>query len=200
VDVTGCNRQSFRGHLMSMTPKREETARRERFEDIFDANVGAVSAYALRRTTPGDADDVVAETFLVAWRRLGEVPREAKPWLLGVARRVLANQRRAAERRTALVERVAQERKLEPEPAQSSPILKALGRLSDADRELLCLHAWEELSTSEAAAVLGCSRAAAKVRLHRARGRLRTELERLQGSSLARATATKRLEECHDEK
>lgn len=151
---------------MSMTPKREETARRERFEDIFDANVRAVSAYALRRTTPGDADDVVAETFLVAWRRLGEVPGEAKPWLLGVARRVLANQRRAAGRRAALVERVAQEHKLEPEPAQSSPILQALGRLSEGDRELLCLRAWDELSTSEAAAVLGCSRAAAKVRLH----------------------------------
>lgn len=183
-----------------MTPKLEETARRERFEGIFDANVRAVSAYALRRTTPGDADDVVAETFLVAWRRLDEVPSEAKPWLLGVARRVLANQRRAAGRRTALVERVSQERKLEPKPASSSPILQALGRLSEGDRELLCLHAWEELSTGEAAAVLGCSRTAAKVRLHRARGRLRTELERLQRTSLARAAATKRLEECHDEK
>lgn len=183
---------------MSVTPKLEEVARRERFEDIFDANVRAVAAYARRRTTPGDADDVVAETFLVAWRRLGEVPSEAKPWLLGVARRVLANQRRAAGRRAALVERVAVEVRLEPELVQGSPILLALSHLSEGDREVLCLHAWDELSTSEAAVVLGCSRTAAKVRLHRARGRLRTELGRLLGSSRAR-TAAQQLEECHDE-
>jgi Sigma-70 region 2 len=68
----------------------------ERFAQVFDAHFRAVSAYALRRTTPAEAEDVVAETFLVAWRRLDELPEDPKAWLLGVARRILANQRRAA--------------------------------------------------------------------------------------------------------
>ena len=70
---------------------RSDTARRERFAQAFEEHFRAVSAYALRRTTPAEAEDAVAETFLVAWRRLDELPDDAKPWLLGVARRVLAN-------------------------------------------------------------------------------------------------------------
>jgi RNA polymerase sigma-70 factor, ECF subfamily len=167
-----------------------ESLRRKRFEQVFDEHFRAVSAYARRRVARAEAEDAVAETFLVAWRRLDEMPSDAKPWLLGVARRVLANQRRAAGRRLALAQRVAQERAAEPE---HHPILEALERLSESDRELLLLMAWDGLSTGEAAATLGCSRAAVKVRLHRARRRLHVELERLEPTTAAPAQATRQL-------
>jgi RNA polymerase sigma-70 factor, ECF subfamily len=81
--------------------------REHRFELLFRANYPAVRAYALRRSSGDSAQDVVAETFLVAWRRLDDVPADALPWLYGVARRVLANQRRTMRRSEALGERLA---------------------------------------------------------------------------------------------
>jgi RNA polymerase sigma-70 factor, ECF subfamily len=172
--------------------------RQERFERLFDDHYGAVAAYARRRAALGDADDVIAETFLTAWRRLEEVPVEAKPWLLGVARRVLANQRRAAGRRVALTDRVAREAQAGLQTPEGRPIVRALAGLSEGDREVLLLAAWDGLSSEEAAIALGCSKAAAQVRLHRAKRRLRTALERLERNEPARAT-TRRLEECRDE-
>jgi RNA polymerase sigma factor (sigma-70 family) len=180
---------------MSVLP---QVRRQERFERLFDDNYGAVAGYARRRAALGDADDVVAETFLTAWRRLEEVPAEAKPWLLGVARRVLANQRRAAGRRAALTDRVANEPQTVLHVPEGRPIVRALASLSEGDREVLLLAAWDGLSSEEAAASLGCSKAAAQVRLHRAKRRLRTALERLERDDPARPT-TRRLEECHDE-
>jgi RNA polymerase sigma-70 factor, ECF subfamily len=172
-----------------------ESGAHERFARVFDEHFRAVSAYALRRTTPAEADDVVAETFLVAWRRLDELPPDPKPWLLGVARRVLANHRRAAGRRQALAERVAagpeRDRSAATGPA---PVLQALSRLSERDREALLLVAWEGLAGDEAAVALGCTAAAFKVRLHRARRRLRTELSRLEPER-PQALMTSRLEE-----
>jgi RNA polymerase sigma factor (sigma-70 family) len=182
---------------MGMIPRAD---RRARFESIFDANYRAVSAYALRRTSRAEAEDVVAETFLVAWRRLDDVPSDAKSWLLGVARRVLANQRRAARRREALSERLASEPSGVAEPALQSPILEALGRLAENDRELLLLIAWEGLSNEEAAVALDCTPIALRVRLHRARRRLRAELQPRDGREPARpAQARPLLEECHEE-
>ena len=142
---------------------------------------------------------MVAETFLVAWRRLDEVPEEAKPWLLGVARRVLANQRRAAGRRHALTERVAGVPSNEQEPSRRPAVLEALARLSETDREIVLLVAWDGLSIQEAATALRCTRTAAKVRLHRARRRFRAELHRLERSRSGGPAMTRRLEECHDE-
>jgi RNA polymerase sigma-70 factor (ECF subfamily) len=168
---------------------------RERFERLFDDHHRAVTAYALRRASRADAEEVVAETFLVAWRRLDDVPSDAKPWLLGVARRVLATQRRAAGRREALRARAAGERESGSEPGRRPPVIQALGRLSRGDRELLLLVAWDGLSTREVAAVLGCSAAAAKVRLHRARCRLRVQLEALEPGRPSRGVTTRRLEE-----
>jgi RNA polymerase sigma-70 factor, ECF subfamily len=170
-------------------------ARRERFEQLFDEHFRAVSAYALRRARHADADEAVAETFLVAWRRLGEVPSDAKPWLLGVTRRVLANQRCAAGRREALRARVAEGCERDSEPRRRPPIIQALGRISTRDREILLLVAWDGLSTREAAVILGCSMTAAKVRLHRARRRLRAELERLEPSNATTGMTPYRLEE-----
>lgn len=171
------------------------SVQRERFEQVFDEHFRAVSAYALRRASHADAEEAVAETFLVAWRRLAEVPSDAKPWLLEVTRRVLANQRRAAGRREALRARVAEECERGSEPGRRPPIIQALGRISTGDREILLLVAWDGLSTREAAVILGCSATAAKVRLHRARRRLRAELERLEPSNTPRGMTPYRLEE-----
>ena len=168
---------------------------RERFEQIFDEHFRAVSAYALRRASHADAEEAVAETFLVAWRRLDYVPGDAKPWLLSVARRVLANQRRSAGRREALRARVAVERESDSEPGRRPPVIQALAGLSTGDREVLLLVAWDGLSTREAAVLLGCSAVAAKVRLHRARRRLRAQLETLEPGKAPRRMTTRRLEE-----
>src|SRR4051794_31069206 len=84
-----------------------EHTREDRFEEVFREHYDAVRGFAFRRV-PGDlAQDAVAETFLVAWRRLDDVPADALPWLYGVARRVLANQRRSADRSSALERRLA---------------------------------------------------------------------------------------------
>jgi RNA polymerase sigma-70 factor, ECF subfamily len=88
------------------------TTDKRRFELLFERHRRSVLGYALRRVDePADAADVLAETFLVAWRRLGGVPEgdDARPWLLAVARRVLANQRRGERRRDSLAERLGQE-------------------------------------------------------------------------------------------
>jgi len=156
--------------------------RRRRFEQVFDQNLRAVYGFVLRRAGTLDVDDAVAEVFLVAWRRIDDVPADAKPWLLGVARRVLANQRRAAGRRASLLERTRAEVDHAPvEAPDAPPILRALRRVSSRDREILMLIAWDGVTVEEAAAVLGCSRGAAKVRFHRAKrrlGRVLADLER----------------------
>jgi RNA polymerase sigma-70 factor (ECF subfamily) len=154
--------------------------RRRRFEQVFDENLRAVYRYVLRRAGALDVDDAVAEVFLVAWRRIDDVPADAKPWLLGVARRVLANQRRAAIRRASLAERTrAEAAHASVDASDAPPILRALRRVSSRDREVLMLIAWDGVTVEEAAAVLGCSRGAAKVRFHRAKRRLARALAEL---------------------
>jgi len=152
-----------------------------RFGQLYREHGRSILAYALRRVEgPEDAADVVAETFLVAWRRLGEVPvgGGARLWLYAVARRVIANLNRAERRRTRLGERLAESLRTElaTQPAagsEAAEVLRAMGGLGDDDRELLLLVSWEELSPGEAATVLGISSLAARSRLHRARRRLR---------------------------
>jgi len=163
--------------------------RRRRFEQVFDENLRAVYGYVLRRAGTLDVDDAVAEVFLVAWRRIDHMPADAKPWLLGVARRVLANQRRAAVRRASLAERTRAEATHAPvEAPDTPPILRALHRVSSRDREILMLIAWDGVTVEEAAAVLGCSRGAAKVRFHRAKRRLGAVLADLEQDETSPAT------------
>ena len=155
------------------------------FSRLYREQARAVLAYALRRVDDREnAADVVAETFLVAWRRLEEVPigAEARLWLYAVARRVIANQQRTERRRTRLGLRLAETLRTElathPAPAgEAAEVLRAMAGLGDEDRELLLLVSWEELSPSEASKVLGISALAARSRLHRARRRLRALLE-----------------------
>jgi RNA polymerase sigma factor (sigma-70 family) len=160
----------------------DERAHRARFRAVFDANYHYVLGYALRRTgSKEDAEDVVAETFLTAWRRLDRLPDGAgvRPWLYGVARKALANQRRGDVRRARLAGRLrASERVTPPANAEGevATVAAAFARLSEDDREVLALVAWEELDAEEVATVLGCSRNAARIRLHRARRRLAREL------------------------
>jgi RNA polymerase sigma-70 factor (ECF subfamily) len=156
-----------------------------RFGKLYREQARAILAYALRRVeSPEDASDVVAETFLVAWRRLDEVPlgRRERLWLYAVARRVTANVRRAEGRRTRLSKRLTEalptEFAIPPESGgQAKEVLRAMAGLGDEERELLLLVTWDELSPSEAAKVLGLSPPAARSRLHRARRRLRGLLE-----------------------
>jgi RNA polymerase sigma-70 factor (ECF subfamily) len=151
----------------------------ELFSQLFERTHVALLGYAVRRVgDPADAADVVAETYLVAWRRLEDVPTgpEARPWLFGVARRVLANHYRGERRRLALADRLRDSlHQAVPPPEVHEPTLveRAVERLGDDDRELLHLLAWEELAREEIAVAMGLTRAAVRVRLHRARARLR---------------------------
>ncbi|HTD08435.1 MAG TPA: RNA polymerase sigma factor [Solirubrobacteraceae bacterium] len=147
----------------------------ERFEALYGAHAGAVLAYARRRTSAANADDVMAEVFLIAWRRLADVPHDERIWLLGVARRVLANQRRGQTRQRALSERLAPQLPASSPPLGRGPrderVLRALAGLREDDREALLLLGWEELSHAEAARVLGIRARTFSVRAHRARRR-----------------------------
>lgn len=144
---------------------------------LFAAHQRHVLAYAARRTTHlSDAEDAAAETWVIAWRKRDVIPTDPLPWLYGVARRVLANQRRGTLRRFRLALRLAQ-----PEPQverfgdAEGPAMQALARLRPADQELLRLVAWEGLSQADIAAVLGISINAVAIRLHRARLRFEAE-------------------------
>jgi RNA polymerase sigma-70 factor (ECF subfamily) len=166
------------------------TASRERFERLYADTRGDLLAYALRRAaTPEDAADVLSETYLIAWRKLEKIPpgAEARLWLFGVARNVLL---RGAERHRAgdaLVERLAREVReaAEPEPPSVDDrarrtVQAALATLSERDREIITLTAWEGLTPREIAAVTGMPTNLVRVRLHRARSRLSSRLENLQ--------------------
>jgi RNA polymerase sigma-70 factor, ECF subfamily len=154
--------------------------KRVRFELLYARHAPAVKAYALRRSDASSADDVVAEVFVVCWRRFHELPPDALPWLLGVARRVLSTQRRSERRRAALEDRLAGTavESVDGTAGEDCILAAALARLSDADRELLLLIAWDELLPGQAAVVLGVKPATARVRLMRARRRLAHALAR----------------------
>lgn len=164
----------------------------DRFELVFERHHRAVLAYALRRMpTEADAEDVVSETFAIAWRRFDRAPdpEAALPWLLAIARRVLANHHRSHDRRSRLDLRLRRE-SVAPmvAPAVDSVASDALDRLPPDDRELLRLLAWEGLSQAEAGSVLGVSENAVAIRLHRARKRFAEELGRLKGSEPVRTS------------
>ncbi|MBU2670776.1 RNA polymerase sigma factor [Actinoplanes bogorensis] len=154
----------------------------DRFRQVYEGSFERLLAYALRRVEqPADAADVVAETFLIAWRRGRQIPDgdEATLWLYGIARRVLANHHRGGVRRERLGERLRQ-RLREAGPADPAQVVSdqltvrgLLNRLAEPDREVLMLSFWEGLEPREAAVVLGVSSTVARARLSRARGRFR---------------------------
>jgi RNA polymerase sigma factor (sigma-70 family) len=180
------------------------TDERTRFEAMYREHEPAVLAYALRRASVEIARDAVAEVFLVAWRRMNEFPADPLPWLIGTTRKALANQRRSVVRQSRLADRVASaahaEGHVDVMPLRGSRVGEALSRLSEIDREALTLIVWDGLTPSEAAASLGCTPVAFRVRFHRARQRFTRALahldrmERVRGSAPA-ADRTSDLEE-----
>jgi RNA polymerase sigma factor (sigma-70 family) len=157
-----------------MTDTLDRQLAEARFRAVF-SHLGAVTAYARRRGSP-DADAIAAEAMTIAWRRLADVPEDDPlPWLYATARNLLLAEARRRGRRTVL---------REPDETAPAPDLheldqqleQALRSLRPLDREALILIAWEDLSPSQAAHSLGLNPTAFRVRLLRARNRLRASL------------------------
>jgi RNA polymerase sigma-70 factor (ECF subfamily) len=165
------------------------TSRELRFRAVFEATYDDVLRFAQRRVDPIHAEDVTADVFLVAWRRLDDMPDggDARPWLFGVARATLLNHRRGQRRRDALAVRVADASTpagiadhpddLGELAAVRLDLASAWARLSAAEQETISLTVWEGLDARGAGAVLGCSATAYRLRLSRARRSLRRHLE-----------------------
>lgn len=173
------------GLLRSSGGRTVASEREAAFRALFDANHQALLAYSLRRTASAqDAVELLSDIMLVAWRRIEDVPvgEAGRLWLYGVARNMLANQRRADRRRSRLVERLAADidsavDDMTQSIADALWVRSALARLGDDDREVLTLTLWEGLAPREVALVLGIPAATVRTRLHRARSRMRVELE-----------------------
>ncbi|MBG6092607.1 RNA polymerase sigma factor [Actinomadura viridis] len=178
---------------MTVGARAGESEDARRFTAIYDACRQRVWAYAAGRAGRQAADEVVSETFAVAWRRRGDMPEPALPWLLGVARNVLRDRYREEARRASFAaasrewERAAAERDIAEGVAERLAVLRALARLSEGDREILILVAWQGLSPQDAARVVGCTAATLRVRLHRARKRLVRAIEEEPASAAAPA-------------
>ncbi|MBN9611805.1 MAG: RNA polymerase sigma factor [Actinobacteria bacterium] len=148
--------------------------------DLFRRYANRVYGYVRLRTTPEIADDVVADTFLTAWRLRDRIPEEPLPWLLVVAHNMLANRHRAVGRSTRLVVAMARVEQLagyqpaaEDAVVARDEVLGVLARLTDDERGAVLLVAWDGLSHRDAAAVAGCSERTLARRLRRARYHLR---------------------------
>jgi RNA polymerase sigma-70 factor (ECF subfamily) len=165
---------------------------RERFERLYRDAYPTVLKYCLRRLPPETARDAAAEVFTVAWRRFEVVPDPPLPWLIATASLTVRTAVRSDARRDRLSARLAvvdppsQPPDLADGVARDSRVREALARLAPADRELLVLHAWDDLDAAAIAAVLGCSQAAVRVRLHRARRRLAAALDETTAASTGR--------------
>jgi RNA polymerase sigma-70 factor (ECF subfamily) len=151
---------------------------RDRFAALFGRHYRPVYAYAVSRAGRDLADDIVSDTFLVAWRRFEAIPDDPLPWLLGVARNIVHERHRDAAHQLRLRSQSSAE--VEGDVADTvterAVTLAALDALGVADRELLTLVGWHGLTTREAAQVAGCSAATFLVRLHRARKRFEQAL------------------------
>ncbi|MEV0567553.1 sigma-70 family RNA polymerase sigma factor [Dactylosporangium sp. NPDC050588] len=160
----------------------DDAAARRRFEELFEAHYAELTRFATRRVGADAAGDIVAGTFLIAWRRLGELPPDhARAWLYSTARQVIANELRGRTRLQRLTDKAAAGGDVHA-PDHSAQVDEqmrvraVLAELSPADQEVLRLIEWEGLDVAEAALVLRCTRTALKVRLHRARRRFAQRL------------------------
>jgi len=168
------------------------------FRHLYAEAYRPLLAYARRRVGAATADEVVADTLLTAWRRRDDVPEGSERlWLFGVARNMIRNATRSSRRRQAAHDRLRLVRPAEADEAvapevgeRSTLITAALAALSEADREVLMLVAWEELSHAEIGQVLGISANASAIRVHRARKRLAARLDRLDDASAGEGSAS----------
>jgi len=165
-----------------VTPGHDEAA----FTELYKAHYGAVRSYASACVPNSEVDDIVADTFVVAWRRFADMPDDwARGWLIGVARNVVRGRRRTSRRATNFVEQLINLRPADASglegddvPLEDLEVLKrAFGTLKDSDQEILILAGPYDMSTQEIAVALGIKANAVGVRLHRARGRLRSASE-----------------------
>lgn len=157
----------------------DDDARRSRFEAVAAQVVEPVRRFLTRRTDPDTADDVLAETLLVLWRRLDDVPvgDEALPWAYAVARNALSNAERGTRRQRRLARRITvldPPGEVVPEtPEPDDRVAAALAKMRPDEAELLRLWAWERLGPTQIATVLDLTPNAVSIRLHRARGRFK---------------------------
>ncbi len=158
---------------------------------MFEAHYAQVLAFAGRRVGRDLADEVAAETFLVAWRRWDSVPAEPLPWLYGVARNIVLRERRVISRQVEIRQLLAHERPdLPVDDGEHDAVWHAFEQLSESDREILSLIAWEELSVRDAATVLNVPASVFSVRLHRARRRFERHLRRPASSTVPAISET----------
>ena len=160
---------------------------RQRFEALAAEVVEPVRRFLARRTDPDTAEDVLAETLLVCWRRLDQVPEHALPWAYGVARNCLANIQRGDRRQVRLAARISvvdpPEEATRETQDPDERVTAALRAMRAEEAELLRLWAWEQLGPGEIAEVLGITPNAASIRLHRARGKFVEELRKIDGGA-----------------
>jgi RNA polymerase sigma-70 factor (ECF subfamily) len=167
-----------------------QRAKEPQFEALYWRHQRDLAAF-IRRRVPVDAvEDVLAETFVVAWRRLDDIPTEERPWLYGVARNVIRNTYRAEARQRALHVRIAEDVEtttgdaaFDDAIASRADLVHAWNQLSETEQEVIALVAWDGLGNAEAAQVLGVTTSAFAVRLFRARRRLLHLLERSSGGA-----------------
>lgn len=177
--------------------------RRRRFDALFTENVAGIASYCRWRSRPdGDGEDALAETFLIAWRCLDDMPADAaaRPWLYATARWVMANQARADARRRRLNEKLsAQPVAIETDADPlAGPVHEALAILGLRDREVLLLTEWAGLTPSEIARVIHCPAVTVRGRLHRARRRFRAafESQAVAANTSAHAPVSPRVSRC----
>lgn len=180
----------WHGGVVGTEPEVEHpNIRRARFEALArNELMEPLRRFLVRRTDPATAEDVLAETLLVCWRRLEELPEQPLPWAYGVARHCLANAQRSVRRQQRVAAKLAvvdPPRKVSEDPAGSRDdvLHEALGRLREEDAELLRLWAWEQLTPTEIATVLDVTSNAVNLRLHRARRQLREELGKVEAGA-----------------
>lgn len=172
----------------------------DRFEALYWAHHQELLAFIRRRTSPDVAEDIAAETFVVAWRRIEEVPVQARAWLFGVSRNVMNNHARSHHRQQALQFRLELQREPHQDDMSSAiasraDLASAWNRLTELEQEAIALTAWDDLSNAEAAEVLGCTKSAFAVRVFRARRRLLHLLERTSSGPVRPAAAATRRRE-----
>ncbi|MFT3971193.1 MAG: sigma-70 family RNA polymerase sigma factor [Micropruina sp.] len=158
--------------MSTSTPPSEDDFRR-----LYERTSSRVYRYVRRHCSEADCDDVLAEVYLVAWRRHAELPADPMPWLLGTARKVLAHLWRSRDRRQRLAAEIQGVQAMAgpdcgSEAIERAALLAALAALSPDDREVLLLVGWDGLDAAGVAAVFGISATAARARLSRARRRL----------------------------
>jgi RNA polymerase sigma-70 factor (ECF subfamily) len=168
--------------VVDTTPQ-PSAPRRVMFERVVEEVYEPLQRYLRRRCAADDVDDLLDDVLLVLWRRLDDVPDGAAvPWTYGVARRCLANHRRAGQRRQRLLARVhageAERDGQQWTSATDAALHRSLDRLPALDREVIHLWAWEQLEPREIAVVLETTPNAISVRLGRIQRRLAGELSR----------------------